>query len=237
MVVTIPDLLTPAKLEAVCAVLRQGQFIEGRLSAGKDAKHKKNNLELGAISNGAGNNDAGDNGAGERYDALNDVVMSALVQHSDYLQSALPARIGAPIYARYLEGMEYGGHIDDPIMGVAGARYRSDISISIFLNDPGEYDGGELCIETTGGSQSYKLAAGSALLYPSTCYHAVKPVTAGERLVAVTWVQSHVRSADQREILWQLDQARALLGGDTDSASYHKVNLCYANLFRMWAEI
>ena len=227
MVVTIPDLLTPAKLEAVCAVLRQGQFIEGRLSAGKDAKHKKNNLELGPTNNGAG----------ERYDALNDVVMSALVQHSDYLQGALPARIGAPIYARYLEGMEYGGHIDDPIMGIAGARYRSDISISIFLNDPGEYDGGELCIETTGGSQSYKLAAGSALLYPSTCYHAVKPVTAGERLVAVTWVQSHVRSADQREILRQLDQARALLGGDTDSASYHKVNLCYANLFRMWAEI
>jgi PKHD-type hydroxylase len=227
MVVTIPDLLTPAKLEAVCAVLRQGQFIEGRLSAGKDAKHKKNNLELGPTNNGAG----------ERYDALNDVVMSALVQHSDYLQSALPARIGAPIYARYLEGMEYGGHIDDPIMGIAGARYRSDISISIFLNDPGEYDGGELCLDTTGGSQSYKLAAGSALLYPSTCYHAVKPVTAGERLVAVTWVQSHVRSADQREILRQLDQARALLGGDTDSASYHKVNLCYANLFRMWAEI
>jgi PKHD-type hydroxylase len=232
VVVTIPDLLTPAKLEAVCAVLRQGQFIEGRLSAGKDAKHKKNNLELGQIANGAD-----DNGAGERYDALNDVVMSALVQHSDYLKSALPARIGAPIYARYLEGMEYSGHIDDPIMGLPGARYRSDISITIFLNDPGEYDGGELCIETTGGSQSYKLAAGSALLYPSTCYHAVKPVTTGERLVAVTWVQSHIRSADQREILWQLDQARALLGGDTDSASYHKVNLCYANLFRMWAEI
>lgn len=227
MVVNIPDLLAPAKLEAVCSVLRQGQYIDGRLSAGKDAKHTKNNLELGATGDGAG----------ERYDALNDVVMSALVQHPDYLQSALPARIGAPIYARYLEGMEYGDHIDDPIMGLAGARYRSDISISIFLNDPDEYAGGELCIETTGGKQSYKLAAGSALLYPSTCYHAVKPVTAGERLVAVTWVQSHVRHADQREILWQLDQTRALLAGNSDSASYHGVNLCYANLLRMWAEI
>jgi PKHD-type hydroxylase len=222
MVVTIPDLLTPEKLHAVCQVLRQSQFVDGRLSAGADAKPGKNNLELDAEA--------------DRYAALNDVVMSALVRHPDYLQSALPAKIGAPIYARYLPGMEYGGHIDDPIMGSPGARYRSDISISIFLNDPGEYDGGELCIDTDGGSQSYKLAAGSALLYPSTCYHSVQPVSAGERLVAVTWVQSHVRSAEQRQILWQLDQARALLSADTDSASYRHVNLGYVNLFRMWAE-
>jgi PKHD-type hydroxylase len=226
MLVTIPDLLMPDKLDAVCSVLRQGSFVDGRLSAGNDAQHGKNNLEL----------DATGDAAGERYDALNSVVMSALVQHPDYLQSALPARIGAPIYARYLAGMEYGGHIDDPIMGAPAARYRSDISVSIFLNQPAEYDGGELCIETSAGSQVYKLAAGSALLYPSTCYHSVRPVTAGERLVAVTWVQSHVRRADQREILWQLDRARALLAADTDSASYRGVNLSYVNLFRMWAE-
>lgn len=226
MVVTIPGLLTPAKLEAVCSVMRQGEFIEGKLSAGKDAKNIKSNLEL----------DTSGSGDDERYNALNDVVMSALVRHPDYLQSALPARIGAPIYARYLAGMEYGGHIDDPLMGAPGARYRSDISITVFLNHPAEYDGGELFIESPGSNQSYKLAAGTALLYPSTCYHSVKPVTGGERLVAVTWVQSHVRRADQREILWQLDQARALLAADSDSAGYQKLNLCYANLFRMWAE-
>jgi PKHD-type hydroxylase len=222
MVVTIPDLLTPTQLEALCSVLRQGEFVDGRLSAGNDARHIKNNLELGADA--------------ERFDALNDVVMTALVQHPSYLQSALPEKISAPIYARYLAGMEYGGHIDDPIMGAPGARYRSDISISIFLNAPAEYDGGELCIETTAGSQAFKLAAGSALLYPSTCYHSVTPVTDGERLVAVTWVQSHVRRADQREILLQLDQARNLLVGDSNAESYHKVNLCYTNLFRMWAD-
>jgi PKHD-type hydroxylase len=162
--------------------------------------------------------------------------MTALVQHPVYLQTALPAKISAPIYARYLAGMEYAGHIDDPIMGAPGARYRSDISISIFLNAPEEYDGGELCIETANGSQTYKLAAGSALLYPSTCYHAVTAVNSGERLVAVTWVQSHIRRADQREILLQLDQARSLLAGDSNAESYRKVNLCYANLFRMWAD-
>jgi PKHD-type hydroxylase len=222
MVVTITGLLTPEKLDAVCQVLRQGNFVDGSLSAGSDAKHYKNNLELDADA--------------DRYAALNDVVMSALVRHPEYLQSALPAKIGAPIYARYLPGMEYGGHIDDPVMGAPGARYRSDISITVFLNAPDEYDGGELCVETPGGEQCYKLDAGSALLYPSTCYHAVKPVTAGERLVAVTWVQSHVRSAEQRQILWQLDQARALLAQDPASASYHNVNLSYVNLFRMWAE-
>ncbi len=222
MVVTISDLLTPTQLEALCSVLRQGEFVDGKLSAGNDARHIKNNLELGADV--------------ERFDALNNIVMTALVQHSSYLQTTLPAKISAPIYARYLAGMEYGGHIDDPIMGAPGARYRSDISISIFLNAPAEYDGGELCIETTTGSQAYKLAAGSALLYPSTCYHSVTPVTSGERLVAVTWVQSHVRRTDQREILLQLDQARALLAGDSNAESYHKVNLCYTNLFRMWAD-
>ena len=222
MLVTIPDLLTAAQLEAVCSVLREGHFVDGRLSAGVDARHKKNNLELEADA--------------DRYGALNDVVMSALVKHPDYLQAALPARIAAPIYARYLAGMEYGGHIDDPIMGTPGARYRSDISISIFLNDPGEYEGGELCIDSDGDNKAYKLAAGSALLYPSTSYHAVAPVTDGERLVAVTWVQSHIRRADQREILAQLAQLRALLSTDRDSQAYHKANLCYANLFRMWAE-
>jgi PKHD-type hydroxylase len=108
MVVTIPDLLTPNQLEALCSVLRQGEFVDGKLSAGNDARHGKNNLELDADS--------------ERYAALNNVVMTALVQHPDYLQTAMPAKVSAPIYARYLTGMEYGGHIDDPIMGAPGAR-------------------------------------------------------------------------------------------------------------------
>ena len=222
MVVTIPDLLTSTQLGALCSVLRQGEYVDGKLSAGNDARHNKNNLELGADA--------------ERFDALNNVIMTALVQPPDYLQTALPAKISAPIYARYLAGMEYGRHIDDPIMGAPGARYRSDISISIFLNAPEEYDGGELCIETAQGSQAYKLRAGSALLYPSTYYHAVTPVNRGERLVAITWVQSHIRRPDQREILLQLDQARNLLAGDDNTESYHKINLCYANLFRMWAD-
>ena len=222
MLVTIPDLLNPAQLDAVCSVLRQGKFVDGKLSAGKDARVIKNNQELAPDE--------------DSYNALNNVVMTELVQNPVYLKTALPARISAPIYARYEPGMAYGGHIDDPIMGPPGSRYRSDISITVFLNGPDEYEGGELCIESADGNTEIKLAAGHAILYPSTSYHSVKQVTAGERLVAITWVQSHIRRADQREILIQLDQAREALAEDPGSHAHHQVNLCYANLFRMWAE-
>ncbi|MDH3635630.1 MAG: Fe2+-dependent dioxygenase [Gammaproteobacteria bacterium] len=222
MLVIIPDLLNSAQLNAVCSVLRQGDFVDGKLSAGKDAQAIKNNQELAPDE--------------DRFNALNNVIMTELVQNPIYLQTAMPARIAAPIYARYEPGMAYGGHIDDPIMGPPGSRYRSDISITIFLNGPDEYEGGELCIESPNGNRKIKLAAGHAILYPSTSYHSVSQVTAGERLVAITWVQSHIRRADQREILIQLDQARESLSENSSSHTHHQVNLCYANLFRMWAE-
>ena len=122
-------------------------------------------------------------------------------------------------------------------MGDPAQRYRSDISISIFLNSPQEYDGGELCVDGPAGRQHFKPEAGSALLYPSNCYHSVETVTRGERLVAITWVQSHVRLAEQRQILAQLDEARELLAGSPNSTEYEKVNLAYVNLFRLWAEV
>ena len=222
MLVKIPDLLTPLQLEALCSVLRQNQFVDGKLSAGKNARLEKNNQELAANE--------------DDYTALNNVVMTELVRHPSYLQTAMPAKICAPIYARYTTGMGYGGHIDDPIMGPANSRYRSDISISIFLNGPQEYEGGELCIETPQGSTEIKLPAGHAILYPSTSYHSVNEVTSGERLVAVCWVQSYIRRGDQREILVQLDRAREALADDVNSLAYQQVNLGYANLYRMWAE-
>ncbi len=222
MIVTIPDLLDSTELDAVRAELRRGRFADGRLSAGRDAGAGKRNEELEAAE-----------GA---YRALNDVVMTRLVRHPRYLQTALPARIAAPIYARYTTGMAYDAHIDDPIMGPPGGRYRSDIAITIFLSDPNDYAGGELRIEAPQGPVAFKLPAGHALLYPANSYHAITPVESGERLVAITWVQSHVRRADQREILVELDRARELLT-DADGDARRKLDLCYANLFRMWAEI
>jgi PKHD-type hydroxylase len=166
VLVKIPDLLNSTQLDAVCSVLRQSSFVDGKLSAGRHAQVNKKNQELAPKQ--------------ETFDALNNVVMTQLVQHSLYLQTAMPAKICAPIYARYTSGMEYGGHIDDPVMGPMGSMnsgYRSDISISIFLNPPEEYEGGELCIESSQGNSEFKLPAGHAILYPSTSFHSVKPVT------------------------------------------------------------
>ena len=222
MLIKIPDLLNPVQLEAVCSVLRQGNFVDGRLSAGKNASVKKNNQELAPDE--------------DSFDALNNVVMTELVQNPVYLRTAMPAKICTPIYARYEPGMEYGGHIDDPIMGPPGSTYRSDISITIFLNRPEEYEGGELCIETSDGNTDIKLPAGYAILYPSNSYHSVKKITAGERLVAITWVQSYIRRADQRELLMQLDQARESLADAPNRSVHDQIDLCHANLFRMWAE-
>ena len=222
MLITIPDLLDATELEAVGAALRRGRYVDGALSAGRDARGAKRNQEF----------DASD----EAYSALNDIVMTRLVRHPLYLRSALPARIAAPIYARYTPGMSYGEHIDDPIMGAAGARYRSDISITVFLSSPGDYVGGELRIESAEGSIDIKLPAGHAVLYPSSRYHAVRPVETGERLVAITWVQSLVRSAEQRDILASLDRARQSLRERGEQEARRDIDLAYANLFRLWAE-
>ena len=120
-------------------------------------------------------------------------------------------------------------------MASSPMHYRSDIAITVFLSDPDDYAGGELRIEAPQGPVTYKLPAGHALLYPANSYHAVAPVESGERLVAITWVQSHVRRADQREILADLDRARELLS-DADGEARRRLDLCYANLFRLWAE-
>ncbi len=223
MLIEIPGILDTSQLAAVQSVLDQCQFTDGKLSAGVNALKKKDNEEIDANE--------------DRLDALNSVVMTQLVQHPVYLNSALPAKISLPIYARYTRGMSYGRHIDDPVMGGASSRYRSDISITIFLNNPGDYDGGELCIETPFGDNQIKLPAGHAVLYPSSSRHEIKPVTRGERLVAIAWVQSMVRSAEQRQILFQLSQAREQLKSQSESSAYLQIDDSYTNLVRMWAEV
>jgi len=222
MLIKIPHILDSTQLAAVRSVLHQSKFIDGKLSAGDNARLQKTNEELAATE--------------DQLDALNSVVMTRLVQQPIYLNSALPAKISLPIYARYSSGMSYGPHIDDPVMG-GTSRYRSDISITIFLSNPEDYDGGELCIETDFGNNEIKLPAGHAVLYPSSSRHAVNPVTRGERLVAIAWVQSMVRNAEQRRILFQLSQAREQLKSQSQSGIYQQIDDSYVNLMRMWAEV
>jgi len=206
----------------VRSVLHQCDYIDGKLSAGINAKKFKRNEEAATSD--------------EQFKALNNVVMSRLVQHPVYLNAILPVKISMPIYARYSSGMSYGYHVDDPVMG-GTARYRSDVSITVFLSGPDDYDGGELTIETTYGKQQIKLPAGHAILYPSSSRHAVEPITGGERLVAIAWVQSMVRSPEQRQILYQLYQARDQLSDATPGNAFQHLDDSYTNLVRMWADI
>jgi PKHD-type hydroxylase len=224
MLVTIPDVLNKEDISTVLDLMATANFHEGSSSAGSEAKRVKNNHEM-FISE-------------VETQRLNNLVMGKLIKNPTYIATAFAAKIAAPYYAKYSEGMSYGNHVDDPVMGPVNQRYRSDISITIFLNEPDVYDGGELVINTAFGEQKIKLKAGDAVLYPSSSTHRVAEVTGGERLVAVTWLQSTVRDPAKREILYNLSQAReALMKTLPESKELELLSNSYVNLLRMWSDI
>ncbi|MDH5600367.1 MAG: Fe2+-dependent dioxygenase [Gammaproteobacteria bacterium] len=224
MLITIPNVLDQQRLDFVTQTLEKAKFVDGKLSAGMAAKRVKNNEELSADD--------------QQMQQLNNIVMGSLVQHEEFKAAALPLRVAAPFYARYSKGMTYGDHVDDPIMGNPGQQYRTDVSTTVFLNEPEDYEGGELVINTSFGEQKIKLAAGSAVVYPSGSLHHVAEVTKGTRLVAVTWTQSMVREPAKRELLYNLNLAReSLLKNRPDDNETKKIDVTYINLFRMWAEL
>jgi len=224
MLLEIPDLLSSKKLSEIRELISSATFIDGKLSAGMFAQRVKHNEELPA--------DAG------QIQRLNNLVMNTLVQHPQFQNAALPHRVASPFYARYVKGQSYGDHIDDPVMGPVGQRYRSDVSCTIFLSGPEEYEGGELTIRTPFGDQSVKLKAGHAIVYPSSSLHHVNEVISGERLVAVTWIQSLIRDAAKRELLYELNLAREkMMREKPDAEETKQVDHTYVNLVRMWSEV
>jgi len=224
MLVVIPGVVSSKQLQQVRSLLEQGHFVDGRLSAGTAAKRVKNNEELHANAS--------------HMERLNALVMGPLVQNTTFQAAAMPYRIATPYYARYTSGMRYGDHVDDPVMGPPGGQYRSDVSTTVFLNPPEEYQGGELVIRTSFGEQRVKLPAGDAVVYPSSSLHHISAVTSGERLVAVTWTQSMLRDPQQRELLYQLYQAREkLMHRQPDAEETTQIDHVYVNLVRMWAEL
>lgn len=228
MLLLIKNVLGEAALQRVRQLMRQGDFVDGRLSAGKEAKNVKYNQELAPQQSG---NQA-------LHQQLNHLVMMPLVQHPEYQAAVLPAKVATPFYARYTKGMNYGFHVDDPVMGPMSGRYRSDVSTTLFLNSKQDYEGGELVIRTAYGEQAFKPDAGDAIVYPSSHWHQVAEVTNGERLVAVTWAQSMVKDPQQRELLFELNQARdTLLAKQPQAEETGKVSTAYSNLVRMWSDI
>ena len=222
MLIQIKHILGDSELKKIQELLNTANFRDGKLSAGKSAQQVKNNLEVSDENT---------------LTSLNNIVMNNVVRHPVYQQAALPHRIAAPFYARYEAGMEYGEHIDDPVMGQA-QRYRSDLAMTIFLNSPNNYEGGELVIHTSFGKESIKYDAGDAVLYPATTRHQINKVTKGERLVAVTWIQSLIRNNEQRNLLYQLSKTREkMLRKEPDSDDTKRIDNVYVNLVRMWSEV
>lgn len=224
MLLIVPGVLKPDELALARSWLAHARFVDGKASAGAAARRVKHNLEA-------------ERGAAE-LERLDEMVMGSLSRHPVYRGGALPLHAATPLYIRYQAGMEYGDHLDDPIMGAGGVMYRSDVAVTVFLNAPDEYDGGELVIRTPAGDQAVKSAGGDAVLYPAGTIHRVNPVTRGERLVAVTWVQSLVRDAARRELLYGLNLAREkLLQSAPGAEETAQVNAAYVNLIRMWSEL
>jgi len=224
MLLEIPGILHEAQLKKIHEVLARAEFVDGKLSAGSAASRVKHNEEMQAEP--------------KSMELLLRILTSALAHNPTFRSAVLPYRMADPIFARYQPGMTYGDHVDDPLMGHSGQRFRTDVSMTVFLRPPESYQGGELVIGTSFGQQQVKLKAGSAVIYPSSSLHHVAPVTEGERLVALAWIQSYVRDPAQRELLYELDQAREhLLQHAPDVPHTARVDKSYANLLRMWCDV
>jgi PKHD-type hydroxylase len=223
MIVCIGDLLSPEEIKKLRDEAALLPFVPGAETAGGRARRVKNNEQISQQ-------------AQERR-VLHEIVIAALLRNKDFQRAVLPKRVRPPLISRYRQGMAYGKHVDNALMGPKMARERSDVSITVFLSDLDEYDGGELVIHGPFGVQEVKLPSGSAVVYPSYSLHEVAEVTRGERLVAVSWAQSFVRDDRQRLILSQLAQVKDKMNAIApDAMETDLVHHTYSNLLRMWAE-
>jgi len=226
MLIVISGLLTPDEVRQCRLALLEAQWEDGLNTAGYLAAEVKKNQQLPL-----------DNPVGKELGAQ---IMRRLAAHPQFIAAALPARILPPRFNRYEGGETYGNHIDNAIFNIPGTeqRIRSDVSSTLFLSAPDEYDGGELVIEDTYGSQEVKLAAGDLVVYPGTSLHRVNPVTRGLRLGAFFWTQSMVRSAQHRAMLWELDQSiQRLAQQEVAAPELARLSGVYHNLIREWAEV
>ena len=223
MIVCISDVLTVEEIKKLREEAALLPFVPGVETAGGRARRVKNNEQVSQK-------------ADERK-ALHEIVVTALTRNKEFNRVVLPKRVRPPLISRYRQGMAYGKHVDNALMGPKAARDRSDVSITVFISDIDEYDGGELVIHSPFGIQEVKLPSGSVVVYPSSSLHEVTEVTRGERLVAVTWAQSYVRDDRQREILAHLGQIKDKMNEiAAEAVETDLVHHTYTNLLRMWAE-
>jgi len=223
MLLAIPDVLSKEQVASFRATLDGATWVDGRATAGHQSARAKHNVQL-----------AEDDPLSVRLGA---VVLDALDRNPLFVSAALPRRVFPPLFNRYAEGQSFGVHVDNAIRVVkgAGVRLRTDLSATLFLSDPEEYDGGELSIEGGFGLQQVKLPAGHMVLYPASSLHRVEPVARGARLASFFWIQSMVRDDADRAVLFDLDQSIQRLAPEHPSAI--ALTGVYHNLLRRWADV
>ena len=226
MLLRVPEVLSPSALARCRAIVEGADWADGKITAGTQSALVKNTRQLPEDS--------------ESAHAARAIVLDALGRSALFITGALPKKTYPPLFNRYDGAANaFGNHIDNSVRTspVTGAWVRTDLSATLFLSEPSEYDGGELVIEDTFGGQSVKLAAGDLILYPASSVHRVEPVTRGCRLAAFFWVESMVRDDAQRRLLFDLDMSiLTLRGTDGDTPPVVKLTGCYHNLLRMWAD-
>lgn len=223
-VLQITGLLKPAELEKIEQLISQIQFEDGKNTASGVAREVKNNLQASNVDNGARRE-------------VQQIVFAAIATHPAIQAAVMPKNILPPIISKYSNGMSYGWHTDSPVMTIE-YTIRVDVSITVFLSDPKTYTGGELVIQMPTGNVEYKPEKGDAILYPTTKLHCVNPVTEGERVACVTWIQSLVKDADKRELLFQLKTLQeSIAAKDLQSRENIEILQVYSNLMRMWTDL
>ena len=226
MLLQVPDILTADQLVECRKALDAADWVDGKVTAGHQSAKAKYNMQLP-----------------ENHPAsaqLGDMIMKALAKSPLFISAALPLKIFPPLFNRYSGGQAFGSHIDNAIRQVTGTAHkvRTDLSATLFISDPKDYDGGELVVEDTYGVHSVKLPAGSLILYPASSLHHVKPVTRGTRTASFFWIQSMVRSDEERTLLFDLDNSiRQVLADMPEHKAGIQLTGVYHNLLRRWADV
>lgn len=219
MFLKIKSLLTPAEIERLMALARELRFVDGRLS--NPANVTKDNLQA----------DLSD----PRYADSVQIVNGAFARSREFVDFAMPRRVAPPLLCRYEPGMKYGAHADAALIQLGNAQLRSDLSCTVFVNDPSAYDGGELSIVLGNQGIAFKGAAGDAIVYPSTALHEVVPVRSGQRLVSITFIESCIADQHKRTQVYELNEIAALEGHSMRWESRARLDVVRQNLLRMWS--
>ena len=225
MLLHVPDVLTADQVAQARSLLDNADWVDGSVTAGHQSVRAKKNMQMPE-----------DHPVSRQ---LGDVILRALHANPLFISAALPLKVFPPLFNRYAGGQSFGTHVDNAIRQVPGTphRVRTDLSATLFLTAPEEYDGGELSIEDTYGVQHVKLPAGHLILYPATSLHHVTPVTRGARVSSFFWIQSMIRADSQRSILFDLDAAIQGIARDVpDHPSSVRLTGIYHNLLRQWAD-